>query len=358
MKGDNASIALWNITANRFLHLRDDIWNVRIGFANASIENNTFSVMGSGSFYGSLNATSINASNISAARFTGKVDCGMIDGGSDSHYCADATGAGAGGAPTDIRYYIPENDSRLPNAIASNQIQHIDEPFRNNTDYLVFGRRQLNTTSKDSPYLNLGMMDVYNFRSEAVVGSDAGFFYSQSPSTILQYFNVTKVKYFMVYMRLNQNITTIQSRSMERVAVGMFSTTRNNNLTNIDNGFFFNYSSDHMGELTGGNQTTWWANSCNASICTRTNITDYAKTGIERRNVDANWTKFEIIQDCTGSDVTFKMNGMNVTHIKSHDNMSIGFNGSKIGVWVESINATSNNVAIAKMVMDYCLPPI
>jgi len=45
----------------------------------------------------------LTSTNITATRFTGKIDCGMTDGGSDSDYCVDDTG-GSGGLPTDEQY--------------------------------------------------------------------------------------------------------------------------------------------------------------------------------------------------------------------------------------------------------------
>ena len=68
-KDNNASIALWNVT------------NPRV------ISPNTAEI---------INLTGRNltgATNISATRFTGSINCGMIDGGSDGDYCADATGS-------------------------------------------------------------------------------------------------------------------------------------------------------------------------------------------------------------------------------------------------------------------------
>ena len=66
-KDNNASIALWNVTSTRV-----------IAPSYAEVIN-----------LSGRNLTGAN--NISATRFTGAINCGMIDGGSDSDFCADAS---------------------------------------------------------------------------------------------------------------------------------------------------------------------------------------------------------------------------------------------------------------------------
>ena len=79
----------------------DTFWN----YANnqSGRESAYFRIINiSNTLYPSFNATKINATNITAInitarRFTGSLDCGMLTGGSDADFCADATGAGGGG---------------------------------------------------------------------------------------------------------------------------------------------------------------------------------------------------------------------------------------------------------------------
>ena len=59
-----------------------------------------------------FNATFGNASNFTATRFTGKLDCGMIDGGSDGDFCADESGT----SESSSAYFNNANYTTLENA--------------------------------------------------------------------------------------------------------------------------------------------------------------------------------------------------------------------------------------------------
>lgn len=67
----NASISLWNISHSLYIFPRSSLFLTRIGninFSNAHhFSNDTFMVLGSSAFYGSLNATTFNASLIKQA---------------------------------------------------------------------------------------------------------------------------------------------------------------------------------------------------------------------------------------------------------------------------------------------------
>jgi len=129
-----------------------------------------------------LNVTNINASNVTANRFTGKVDCGMLDGGSDSDFCADAnTGGGGFTNGTDINVTLLNvlkiNGTSLD--LFNKSISLADylttsflSAFYNLGNFTTHYENQaywklINTTSRESAYfLNANWTTLYDNRAD------------------------------------------------------------------------------------------------------------------------------------------------------------------------------------------------
>ncbi len=344
----NTTSAAFNITK-----LIGGVYNLTFKFANSFLwlsEGMNISAPSSYSYLMNF--------NLSFAKFpTSSCPSGQfVTTMSDTGLVTCATPSSSSGASSNSPYLLWKPDSTLPNAIDYRNFTIIDETFDGTQTgrRIVVGTETTNTTATadgTTAILNEGYLGIHCFRTgTASLVNDAGVSLGSSTSTNFPSYNISSLKNFMISFRIERgNLSGVKG------AIGLFSTATSQQISTIQNGFFFNFSINQTRGGAANEIASYWSNVMIGGTRTTQNITNKA---IPNQVVDGNWTTLEISHDCSGngaSGVVFSMNGINVSNISAQASMPLGFNGSWIGPMIEnSSSSKTTTICVDRFVVELC----